>query len=572
MNKFFKLYKLILQTLFLYILLLMSSSVGLEKHFKSDSVSNYFSGIVSLQDNKYEESYIFFKNLENLEDNHSKYSKSYIKTLVNNSKINEAFKYSKKLKKKGINFFESDVIVIGKLIKSDNFYKADSYLTSINKNNYTPLQELLSQIVFNWTQIEKLKLDYNEAQKIFQLISPKFKNIKKINSVFLNCYFDTPNVDAKFQNLINDQTTDFSRYTFFYANYLLKKDLSKKANLILKAKLQDVPRNLLLNQLSLDIKSKKQNHLQNSFDCKNISHIIAELFYITANALSTQTLYSLSNFYINLAKYLNQNFYSYNMLHAENFVMIEDYQKAIKIYLFLKKLGENYSWHSSKQIAFLKSDKSETDEAVRILKKNYRNLNSPNLYQTYDFAQFLKNNEKFKESIEYYTDVIENISMTHELYPKVKDGRGIAYEQIGDWDKAEKDFLDSLKAKPNQAYVINYLAYSWIEKGINIEESLKMLEQANQLRSNDGYITDSLGWALYKLKKYVKAKEFLKKAVQLMPSDPIVNDHFADTLWMNGEKLQARYYWKYVLKLENVEDDLKNKIIKKIIYGPASLN
>ena len=168
--------------------------------------------------------------------------------------------------------------------------------------------------------------------------------------------------------------------------------------------------------------------------------------------------------------------------------------------------------------------------------------------------------------------MLKSISKTHELYPKAKDGRAIAYEQIGDWTKAEKDFLDSLEAKPDQAYVLNYLAYSWIEKGINIEKSLKMLEEANRIKSNDGYITDSLGWALYKLKKYDQAKEYLKKAVQLMPLDPIVNDHFADSLWMNGEKLQARYYWKYVLSLENTKIDLKDKIIKKILDGPVSLN
>ena len=222
--------------------------------------------------------------------------------------------------------------------------------------------------------------------------------------------------------------------------------------------------------------------------------------------------------------------------------------------------------------SFLNIEESKDDEAIRILKIGYRNLNSPNIYQSYDFANFLKNNEKFKEAIKYYTKVLKSISKTHELYPKAKDGRGIAYEQIGDWTKAEKDFLDSLEAKPDQAYVINYLAYSWIEKGINIEKSLKMLEEANRLKSNDGYITDSLGWALYKLKKYDKAKEYLKKAVQLMPLDPIVNDHFADILWMNGEKLQARYYWKYVLSLEDTKIDLKKNIMKKILDGPVSLN
>tara|TARA_B100001057_G_C22856885_1_gene953031 strand:+ start:1404 stop:3140 length:1737 start_codon:yes stop_codon:yes gene_type:complete len=570
MNKFFKLKILTLQTLFLYIFLLVSSSLALEKIYKAESVSSYFSGIISLQDNHYEESYNFFKNLENLEDNHFEYSKSYIEILVNNSKINEAFNYSKKLKKKEINFFQSDLVILSKFIKSNNFSKTNDYLVEIQKNNHTPLQELLIQIIFSWVQIEKFKLNYNDAKEVFKLISPKYKNIKKINDIFLNCYFDTSNVEVKFLNLINDQTTDFSRYTFFYVNYLLKKDLSKKANLILKEKLIDTPRNLLLNQLNSDINQNKKNYLRNNFNCKDISNIIAELLYITANALSTQNLLSMSNFYINLAKYLNQNFFSYNTLLAENFIRIEDYQKAKKIYLLLKKFGDFYNWHSSKQIALLDIENSELEKVIRMLEISYRNLKQPNVYQTYDIAQFFKNNEKFTQSIKYYSKVIQNISRDHDLYAKAKDGRGIAYEQMGDWPKAEKDFLDSLEAKPNQAYVINYLAYSWIEKGINIERSLKMLEEANRLRSNDGYITDSLGWALYKLKKYEKAKEFLKKAVQLMPSDPIVNDHFADILWMNGDKLQARYYWKYVLNLEDTGEDLKNVIRKKILDGPTS--
>ena len=572
MIKFLKLKRLILQTLFLNIFLLTSSSVSLEKYYNGESLSNYFSGIISLQDNKYKKSYNFFKNLNNLEDNHINYSKSYIEILVNNSKINEAFKYSTKLKKKKINFFESDIVALSKLIKNNNYFEADNYLKSINGQNYTPLQELISQIIFSWVQVEKLKLDFAESQEVFKLISPRFKNIKKINNVFLACYFDSYDVEAKFQNLINKETTDFSRYTFFYANYLLKKNFSKKAKFVLKEKLNSVPRNLLLNQFYTDLKQKNQNYLENNFNCKNVSNIIAELFYITANALSTQGLYSLSNFYINLAKYLNQNFFSYNSLLAENYLMIEDFDKANKIYLLLKKFGEHYSWHSAKQIVLLDIEKSQTERGLIKLEKSFKNLNSPNVYQIFDFAQFLKNNEKFKDSIKYYSEILKKIPQSHELYPKVKDSRGIAYEQIGDWTKAEKDFLDSLKIKPDQAYVLNYLAYSWIEKGINIEKSLKMLEEANRLRSNDGYITDSLGWAFYKLKKYKEAKDYLKKAVQLMPSDPIVNDHFADTLWMNGEKLQARYYWKYVLNLDDTEDDLKNKIMNKILNGPPSLN
>ena len=115
--------------------------------------------------------------------------------------------------------------------------------------------------------------------------------------------------------------------------------------------------------------------------------------------------------------------------------------------------------------------------------------------------------------------------------------------------------------------MINYLAYSWIEKGKNIKQSLKMLQKANDLKRNDGYIMNSLGWAHFKLKNYQEAKLYLQKAVKIMPSDPIVNDHYGDSLWMTDKKIQARYYWKNVLRLEDTEENLKNEIEKKLTYG-----
>ena len=98
-----------------------------------------------------------------------------------------------------------------------------------------------------------------------------------------------------------------------------------------------------------------------------------------------------------------------------------------------------------------------------------------------------------------------------------------------------------------------------------------MLERANKIKANDGYITDSLGWALFKLKRYDEAMKYLQLAVMLMPSDPIVNDHYGDVLWMNGKKIQARYYWEYVLNLDEAEKDLKELVTSKIINGPSQL-
>ena len=166
-----------------------------------------------------------------------------------------------------------------------------------------------------------------------------------------------------------------------------------------------------------------------------------------------------------------------------------------------------------------------------------------------------------------YTEILSRIDENHQLYPKVLDRRGMSYERVNKWTLAEKDLLMSLEKSPEEPYVMNYLAYSWVEKGKNIGQALEMLKKANNLKKNDGYITDSLGWALYKLEKFLEAKKYLRMAVTIMPTDPVVNDHFADCLWMNDQKLQARYYWNYVLGLKSADKELKENIEKKLLFG-----
>ena len=545
MNNFFKLNKIILQTLFLIVFFYSTALQGLEKVYKGEKVAKYFSGVISLISDDYEKSYHFLKDLKDIEDIHSNYSRTYINSLVNNSKINEAFKFSSDLKKKRLNFFQSDLILIVRLIDNQQYDKAFTQLNIIEKD----------------------KLNFYEANSLFDKLDPRFNNIKKIQKVFVSCYFDTPNSNLEFEKLINNKSTNFSRYSFFYIDYLIKKGFLDKAKNELNKSLEKSPRNVLLNKIKNDLNYNYKDY-SSGFNCKNINNLISELFYITANALSTQSIFSISNYYLNLAKYLNTSFSHYEILLAENYQSVNNYKIAKKIYKKISKLGEAYNWHASKQLAFIYLEEKKDKEAKKILEKTFKSLRNPDLYQIFDYANFLKNNEMFEESINYYSKVLSYISVENNLYPKAKDGRGIAYERTDKWEKAEKDFLSSLEADPNQAYVINYLAYSWIEKGINIEKSLRMLEKANELRSNDGYITDSLGWALYKLKRYSKAKKYLQLAVQLMPSDPIVNDHFGDCLWMTGNKLQARYYWNYVSKLENATEDQKEKIKKKIFEGP----
>ena len=395
-------------------------------------------------------------------------------------------------------------------------------------------------------------------------IDERFENFKKIQNIFLNCYFDSSNTENLYKELISNKKTDFSRYNYFYASFMANSGKTKEAKQIVNSALEAYPRNLKLNQFKADLNENKNISI---FNCKNEAHVSAEILYITANALSSQSIYPLSNFYLNLAKFLNEDFHSYDTLLAENFYKIENFKEAKKIYNSLSKKGEAYSWYSAKQLARILLQEKEKEKAIKILSDTYDNLVNKEIYETFDYAEFLKNNERFKESIKFYSEIISKVKRNHPLYAEATDGRGVAYERIGEWENAEKDLLASLKANPDQAYVINYLAYSWIEQGVKIEQSLSMLEKANKLRSNDPYIIDSLGWALFKLKRFKESKKYLQLAVRLMPGDPIVNDHYGDVLWKNGNEIQARYYWNYVLNLEKAEDDLKEVIEEKLTKG-----
>jgi Flp pilus assembly protein TadD len=533
----------------------------LDKFDNTDHLSDYFSGILLLNEDQYDESLKFFKKLNGLETNHKSFAVKYLYSLVNSGKLKEAFNYSKKLERQNLSSFESHLISGVFHLKNSKVDIAQKYFLKAKKiNSRFILNNYVSNSLYNWTNLVNLEFSSLELKKL----DKRFENFKKIQNIFLHCYFGSSDTNQLFNGIITNQKTDFSRYNYFYASYVASTGSINGAKKIVNSSLELYPRNLLLNQFKDDLNNDKNN---TAFNCKKEQHVIAEILYITSNALSSQSVYPLSNFYLNLAKYLNNNFHSFDTLLAENFYKTKNFEKAKKIYNDLSNRGEAFHWYSSKQLARIYIQSQNKKLALKLLEKSYNNLLDKDIYETFDYAEFLKNNEKFKAAIPLYTEIINAVKTKHPLFAEATDGRGIAFERTGDWIKAEKDLQSSLEADPDQAYVINYLAYSWIEKGIKVKKSLNMLEKANRLRSNDPYITDSLGWALFKLERYKESKTYLQLAVRLLPDDPIVSDHYGDVLWKNGNKIQARYYWKYVLGLKKTENELKKIIENKLIRG-----
>ncbi len=559
-------YKLIIQILFFISIFNTLYSKNFDKSYDEDSVSNYFSGILALNNNDYKTSYKYLKQLEGLEDNHYNFSSYYEYSLVNEKRFKEAFLYSKKIEKKNIGNFESNIIIGTYYLKNKKYNQSRKYFAKAESNfELNSLQKLTSGIPNNWLSL--INLNEKDGIILINKIPDRFKNIKRIQNALAHCFYNSKKTNLVFKKLTSGDDIDFSRYNFFHANYLYKIKEEEKAFKVIDDSLEFSPRNLILNQFKQDMFSKNGEKSANQFDCRNSSDLIAEIFYIAANALSSQEKYIESNFYINLAKYLNPNFTSYEILYAENLFALKEYKKAKKILSTIKNKGKFYNWFAVKQIVSILNQEQKKDELLILLNRSYKELNEPTIYETYDYANALRSHKKFRESVNFYTKVYNVIDKNHHLYPNVTEGRGIAYEQLQDWTKAEKDLVSSIDALPDQAYVLNYLAYSWIEQGVKINKSLEMLKKANELKKNDGYIIDSLGWALFKLKKYKEAKEYLQLAVRIMPSDPIVNDHFADSLWMNNKPVQARYFWNYALSLEKTDEKLKKIINQKLFEG-----
>jgi tetratricopeptide (TPR) repeat protein len=174
--------------------------------------------------------------------------------------------------------------------------------------------------------------------------------------------------------------------------------------------------------------------------------------------------------------------------------------------------------------------------------------------------------KKFNDAIVTYNKAIDLIGTPERSNWTLFYFRAICFERTKQWPKAEADFKKALDLFPEQPLVLNYLGYSWVDQGVNLDEAFKMLRRAVDLRPTDGYVVDSLGWAHFKLGHYEEAAQQLEKAIELKPADPVVNDHLGDAYWRIGRKLEAHFQWNHARDMGPEKEDLP-AILKKIDDG-----
>ncbi|MDC1329907.1 hypothetical protein N8210_00065 [Pelagibacteraceae bacterium] len=528
--------------------------------FNSRDLTNYFSGIIAYENKNNTDALKFFNASKILINKHDSYLKRYVYSLVLENKVAQAINIINNSKdKNNIDFFNAYILLAVDSLKKNNFKKADEYLTQSLK--------FQDQRRFNLVISETLR-QYVYTFKNKKILSNKqnFGNLSLIAQTFQKCYLQENNTGSFFLNLINNQQGDYSRYIFFYINYLIENKKIDEARAVAE-QLEYINSTLLLAQSKSWIDNNKFKEFNKIFKCNNHNDIVSEFLFLISNLYSSQDDFEKSNFYLNLSSYLNPKFTFNLSLVAENFYLNKEYDKVKTVLKNFNKDNEFYYWFRIKKETQIIIKEKGYEDGINFISSKFNKIDDPNFKIVFDVANFYKNSKKYEKAIDYYTQIISSLGNETDIKSDLLYRRGGSYERLGNYEKSDEDLLHSLIINPDDAYVLNYLAYSWLERDYKIDEAFKMLEKAYASRSNDPYIIDSIGWAYYLIDNYVEAEKYLKRAVELMPQDPTVNDHYGDILWKLNRKIQARYFWKNVLSLDDTDEEIRENVNIKMIEG-----
>jgi tetratricopeptide (TPR) repeat protein len=291
----------------------------------------------------------------------------------------------------------------------------------------------------------------------------------------------------------------------------------------------------------------------------------AEALYGIGATLTRRGGEDLALVYLQLALYLQPNHPLALLSLADLYESVKKPQMAIKIYERMPA-SSPLKRNAQIQLATNLDAADRSDEAIKILKEVTAEA-PKDIEAIMALGNIERGRKKFADCATTYSQAIDALPTAGDKNSWVTYYyRGICEERSKQWSKAEADMRKALEMQPEQPHVLNYLGYSWIDQGINLDEGMKMIKRAVDQRPDDGYIVDSLGWAYYRIGNYEEAVKNLERAIDLKPEDPTINDHLGDAYWRIGRTLEARFQWAHARDLKPEPEELP-KIEAKIANG-----
>ena len=242
----------------------------------------------------------------------------------------------------------------------------------------------------------------------------------------------------------------------------------------------------------------------------------------------------------------------------------ENYPQAIAYYHKIPQTAALH-WLSQMRVAEVYQSNGHNDRAINLL-TDLSQQPQTRIQALITLGDIHRRAENFAQAVEVYDQALTGIDVLTEDHWPIIYARGMSLERANNWDRAEKDLLMALEFQPDNPMILNYIGYSWADKGVHLDKALDYIHRAVTLRPDDGYILDSYGWALYKTGDFEGAIEWLEKAVALVPGDATILDHLGDAYWQVGRRSEAQFQWKRAM-MNTKDAAFKTSIDEKLTKG-----
>lgn len=498
----------------------------------------------------------YMKTAQKDHSNPALLNKTYL-MLASQGRISEAAKFAKIAQNNGE---KNEFITV--ILAADSFKQNDykSSLKEISKSTSPLYKKLISPFINAWSYAGLNQYDKAVAALSKIQNEPGMETLYHFHTGMINDYFDKPEIARKhYEKIVTDKNLDLSVRTLeVICNFYIRNGEKEKASAISGKFAKTVPPVVILQNLDKQIKNANPASTEALISSPQAG--LSEAFFnISAIVKHNTEVLDLAHIFVRMAIYENPHNDLARILLANILEMREMYKDAISIYDEIKSTSTAYYIAQYKKAEDLRNldDYKGSELLLKSLILDY-----PNDYQSLlDLGDTLRIQEKYKEALKYYNQVIDQYKGIAGGMWQVYYALGITYERLGNWNKAEEMLNKALELNPNNLLVLNYLGYSWLQQNKHQEKAFEYIVSAYNQAPYNSSIIDSLGWAFYRLGMYDYAVTFLEKATDSEPSNAVINDHLGDAYWQSGRKNEARFQWNHALTLKDDSGEINKKIL-----------
>lgn len=493
--------------------------------------------------------------------------------LTSQGRVEEAAQYAQQAIDLGDQNSFAKIIVVANQLKLKQYAQAQKTLKSIDGAIY---KEFITPLLSAWAYVGEG--NKTKALASLEIIKkePSLKALYLFHAGMINEYFnDNKAAQKDYETIVKEESLEMSfRALQIICNFYIHTNQKDKAIALINKYTDDKSLADMMKRLKNKISYQSPQNTAKIINSADMGASEA-FFNIAATLRQGAGGIDLAHMFISLALYENPNYDLARLLLADVLENREMFAEANIQYDLIDKNSEAYYTAQLKKANNLVA-LNDFSSAELLMRSLTLDSNNPQLYL--DLGDVLRLNGNQKEAIKYYSEAIKNLPKIQNNHWVLFYARGISYEQNGQWNLAEKDFLRALSLSQNHYMVLNYLGYSWLKQGKNTEQAFGLIVDAYNQAPQDGNIVDSLGWAFYRIGKYPQAVQYLEKASELEASSAVISDHLGDAYWMNGRKNEARFQWQHALSMKDSTNELDKDLVKaklqtgEVFNTPLSFN